>query len=1680
MANGTADREVSLVIKAKNEASKAIEGVSDALRVLTNGTAEAAQGAAKADSLLAELGQSFEALQRQAQGLQALGVVAKAFDKAGESVARLESQAKAAGESAGSIGQRFADQAARADQLREAYRRQRDELVALLEQSKKPGGEGTQQQSAINAAKERYRAVGLAIREAEKNQGALAEQVSSANDAFTRSQATLTKARTELAEIGEIARAASAALGGVALSQQAIAAASKTTAENLSRVRSALDREAESGRPLKSPQAGAPAASATAAYRAQIQAVRDAEAAYNATRESASRLGAQMAATVQPTEAMRAEFLVSRQAAAQSKLEYLNQAEALNRLRGVTQGSFSTFLQNAAAMDADARASRSDAESKQTLAGAWHALVEAARGARASMEEASSTVSEHGGVLKRVKDEAIGLVAAYGGVIAVIDQAKAAIDTFREIENAKARLTVVFEGNGQAVGRELEFIYRTADRLGLSFKELSEEYTKVAIGAKEAGYSTEGTRKIFLAFAEAGRVAGFSTQDVQSAFLGLKESIERGTINARNFDIEIGQRIPGAVQAMAAAAGVSVQKFKEMEKSGHNLAATEDLLVRFADNIRNRLAGGLEVATKSLNAEIGRFETNLQRAQLTVANGGFAAALQRALSELNVFFESDSGRRFFLEIGAALGRLVNLVRLAAENFDKLLLILKAYLAIRFALFVTGLIAQFGTLSAAVTALAARFALMWEALIGPAGAVVAVITFVASLFAGKLFTGVDIATSALAKHADIMSKVQGAYEDAGGKVDDYRRKLDGLTQTELLAQRADLEKGRSEVVNSVNTNILRGPLRDQFGHGGEYLTAFRGAENVLNPLIQKFRQGQLSVQDFNKRLDEIRPALAKIVGSEEIATNIVKGFQESASKAGDLATKSHEVDLVIRSLSPDAKVAAAALAELNKSAADSGKAFATAPLELYLKALRDIQKELPEFARTVAAQEKIASIRDSARTELTALRAQVKDPAVGAQIDSFLGRLSPNGTVNPEQRAQQFMATVEDAIRHVSGSAALDDHLNGDRGEALLATANRYRGLNENNQRDRLSLETLFRQANINLDPKQTAWCAAFVSAVLASNNLPIPSRNPTAARSFLDYGTEVSADKAQPGDIVILKGAAGPASGHVGFFQSLNANGSVNVLGGNQSDQVKVSTFRPDQVLPGGIRRAPTASEAARTQEAGDTAVDETARFFTDLERKLIAEAEAIGKSPRDAFIESKVQEAIQKAENAKQGLQPAQREELGAALTFALPSIKDAAAKSFDAKKEQEDQQKLAGLIDEVDNKTRKLTRDQFILNEAKRQGIDLSTATGKAYGDELGKKFDLQQNEQSYNDVLGLSGQRKTLIGELQSAFKEGDNNKVQELSRQIDEITAKLKAAYPAAMAFAEAIGDRDKIAGLEKVKAGLEKVKPELITFQEVNQQLATGGTNALIKMAEAAGRFLSGFGKIKDVLKASGLAIAQFASDFLRYLAEMVIKYELLQLLLKSPLGGYISKVANGIATGQQLAAAAAFQASGTTLTGAGAVLTGAAGLWDATAAAIQVAADTLLAANAASGAGLFHAGGIAGSAGGMRRSVSPAIFAGALRYHVGGIAGLKPGEIPAVLKRGEEILTEDNPRHIINQARGGGGSSGQSSHSPVKIVNAFDPATVLEQSLATEVGQKVILNHVRNNRNAWSTALGVR
>lgn len=93
-----------------------------------------------------------------------------------------------------------------------------------------------------------------------------------------------------------------------------------------------------------------------------------------------------------------------------------------------------------------------------------------------------------------------------------------------------------------------------------------------------------------------------------------------------------------------------------------------------------------------------------------------------------------------------------------------------------------------------------------------------------------------------------------------------------------------------------------------------------------------------------------------------------------------------------------------------------------------------------------------------------------------------------------------------------------------------------------------------------INPRKTPWCAAFVNGVL--HKAGVKGTNSLSARSFVSWGSRVK--NPQNGDVVLIRRRGGSGY-HVGFYVGRKGN-KVLVLGGNQSNRVKVSAFSINKV----------------------------------------------------------------------------------------------------------------------------------------------------------------------------------------------------------------------------------------------------------------------------------------------------------------------------------------------------------------------------------------------------------------------------------------------------------------------------------------------------------------------------------
>ena len=105
----------------------------------------------------------------------------------------------------------------------------------------------------------------------------------------------------------------------------------------------------------------------------------------------------------------------------------------------------------------------------------------------------------------------------------------------------------------------------------------------------------------------------------------------------------------------------------------------------------------------------------------------------------------------------------------------------------------------------------------------------------------------------------------------------------------------------------------------------------------------------------------------------------------------------------------------------------------------------------------------------------------------------------------------------------------------------------------------------------------------------------------------------------------------------------------------------------------------------------------------------------------------------------------------------------------------------------------------------------------------------------------------------------------------------------------------------------------------------------------------------------------------------------------------------------------------------------------------------------------------FHTGGIVGKDGFNKHFSIP-------KYHTGGIAGLAPDEVPAVLQRGEEVLTADDPRHRNNAGNSGIGQT-------VQINNLLNTDEIANALNGNQSFGDAITNYITANKNEFNSII---
>lgn len=384
----------------------------------------------------------------------------------------------------------------------------------------------------------------------------------------------------------------------------------------------------------------------------------------------------------------------------------------------------------------------------------------------------------------------------------------------------------------------------------------------------------------------------------------------------------------------------------------------------------------------------------------------------------------------------------------------------------------------------------------------------------------------------------------------------------------------------------------------------------------------------------------------------------------------------------------------------------------------------------------------------------------------------------------------------------------------------------------------------------------------------------------------------------------------------------------------------------------------------------------------------------------------------------------------------------------------------KLAAIIAEFAPRVKAAvdTASNDLRSRPQTPGTEAALAKVSAQGASIGGTVAKETDDIAYKQITDLIAARNDKVKTYNDLVGQGASTQ-----NQADAASVK---------AYADARTQLDPlIAGLQtqlNLQRQLGQITPE--TYEKMTAQLkeATAASNDLTKsqkqvmetlegdvvsdairgfetIATALGNVVAGTGNWAQVLQSVGRAFANFASDILKQIAEMIIKQTILNALQ--------SGAESGTGVGGAIKSFASYIGGGAAAAGGGA-------------AAATTAATTL--------GDLYHTGGIVGAGGMSRTGFNPALWAAAPRLHDGGLVGLSSGEVPAILQNGEEVLSASDARNRNNASPEVTSGSPQSIRN-VLVMNSKD----LSQAMAGSHGEKVVLTHIKNNPGAVRSILNI-
>lgn len=180
------------------------------------------------------------------------------------------------------------------------------------------------------------------------------------------------------------------------------------------------------------------------------------------------------------------------------------------------------------------------------------------------------------------------------------------VSRFVEVARETSRVTTSLKnvsGSMSQYADNQKYLLDIAKKYGLEINALTGNFAKFTAAASISGMSMENQRKIFESVSRACTAFGMNADDSNGVMLALSQMMSKGKISSEELRLQMGERLPIALQAMAKAAGVSVAGLDKLLKQGKLMSA--DVLPKFAEALNEMIPN---VDTDNLETSVNRLK----------------------------------------------------------------------------------------------------------------------------------------------------------------------------------------------------------------------------------------------------------------------------------------------------------------------------------------------------------------------------------------------------------------------------------------------------------------------------------------------------------------------------------------------------------------------------------------------------------------------------------------------------------------------------------------------------------------------------------------------------------------------------------------------------------------------------------------------------------------------------------------------------------------------------------------------------------------------------------------------------------------------------------------------------------------------------------------------------------------